>query len=110
MNGISYVLYISVNPVSKPQAPSAAIEDIEFNHAFYSFCTFCHLYYGKKINFATIFTKIITNPKLKKIYKIAIDEDSDFEALKKFMMIEPSITRSKYITKIINKNKVNLNG
>lgn len=82
------------------------IEDHEFIHAFYSFCTFCHLYYGKKINFATIFTKIITNPKIKKLYKIAIDEESDFEALKKFMLLEPSVTKSKYITKIINKGKI----
>lgn len=96
--------------MSRPKSPSSAIEDIEFNHSFYSFCTFCHIYYGKKINFATIFTKIITKPKIKKLYKIVIDETSDFEALKKFMIIEPSVTKSKYITKIINKNKVNLDG
>jgi len=95
---------------SKPKLPSATIEDTEFNHAFYSFCTFCHLYYGKKINFATVFTKVITNPKIKRIYKLVIDEDSDFQALKKFIAIEPSVTKSKYITKIINKNKVNLDG
>jgi hypothetical protein len=98
-----------VKPTSKPPLPNATMEDIEFNHAFYSFCTFCHLYYGKKINFATIFTKIITTSKIKRLYKLAIDESSDFEALRKFMLIEPSITKSKYITKIINKNKVNLN-
>jgi hypothetical protein len=84
------------------------VEDKEFNHSFYSFCTFCHLFYNKKINFATIFTKIITNPKIKKLYKTTIDESSDFEALKKFMHLEPSVTKSKYITKIINKKRVNL--
>ena len=94
----------------KTIVPGQTLESLEFNHSFYSFCTFCHIYYGKKINFATIFTKIITNPKMKKLYKIVIDEDSDFEALRKFMIIEPSVTKSKYITKIINKKMINMNG
>ena len=106
---VLHITYLMSN-TSKPKLPSATIEDTEFNHAFYSFCTFCHLYYGKKINFATVFTKVITNPKIKRIYKLVIDEDSDFQALKKFIAIEPSVTKSKYITKIINKNKVNLDG
>ena len=93
---------------TKNTIPSATLESTEFNHSFYSFCTFCHIYYGKKINFATIFTKIITNPKMKNLYKIVIDEDSDSEALRKFMIIEPSITKSKYITKIINKKMINM--
>ena len=45
---------------------------------------------------------------MKNLYKIVIDEDSDSEALRKFMIIEPSITKSKYITKIINKKMINM--
>lgn len=88
------------------RSPHALIEQEELTHAFYSFCTFCFLYYGKKINFATIFTKILQEEKLRSIYKIAIAESSDFEALKVFILFEPSITKSKYITKIINKGKI----
>jgi hypothetical protein len=88
------------------KSPCLLIEDRELVHSFYSFCTFCFLYYGKKINFATIFTKILQDEKLRKLYKTTISEPSDFEALRKFILFEPSITKSKYITKIINKNKI----
>lgn len=90
------------------RSPHALIEDEELAHAFYGFCTFCFLYYGKKINFATIFTKILQEEKLKNLYKMAISEPSDFEALRIFIMFEPSITKSKYITKIINKNCITI--
>lgn len=80
-----------------------SIENEELAHAFYSFCTFCHIIYGKKINFATIFTKILTDEKIKAIYKITISEPSDFEAFRIFIRFEPSITKSKYITKVLNK-------
>lgn len=88
------------------KSPQAFIEDEELCHAFYSFCTFCYLYYGKKINFATIFTKLLQEEKLRNLYKITISESSDFEALRKFIIFEPSITKSKYITKIINKKEI----
>lgn len=88
------------------KSPYVLIEDEELVHSFYSFCTFCYLYYGKKINFATIFTKILQDDKLRKLYKICISEPSDYEALRKFILFEPSITKSKYITKIINKGKI----
>jgi len=88
------------------RSPYLLIQDEELVHSFYCFCTFCYLYYGKKINFATIFTKILQDDKLKRLYKLTISEPSDFEAFKKFILFEPSITKSKYITKIINKVKV----
>jgi len=88
------------------RTPYSSIETEELSHAFYSFCTFCYMYYGKKINFATIFTKLLQEEKLRTLYKISISENSDFEALRKFIIFEPSITKSKYITKIINKGKI----
>ena len=93
--------------ISEPsiiKSPHVCIEDEELAHSFYSFCTFCFLYYGKKINFATIFTKLLQEEKLRTLYKISISESSDFEAIRKFIIFEPTITKSKYITKIINKN------
>ena len=88
------------------KSPHLVIEDEELVHAFYSFCTFCYLYYGKKINFATIFTKILQDDKLRNLYKLTISEQSDYEAFRKFILFEPSITKSKYITKIINKGRI----
>ena len=95
-----------VEEKSITKTPYANIETDELSHAFYSFCTFCFLYYGKKINFATIFTKLLQDKKLRILFKISISENSDYEALRKFIIFEPSITKSKYITKIINKGKI----
>ena len=83
--------------------PDTLIENEELAHAFYSFCTYCHCIYGKKINFATIFTKILSDEKIKAIYKIAISEPSDFEAFRLFIKFEPSIAKRKYITKVLNR-------
>jgi hypothetical protein len=99
---------MSKNIISN-KSPNLLIEDTELIHSFYSFCTFCFLYYGKKVNFATIFTKILQDDKLRYLYKLTISEPSDFEALRKFILFEPSITKSKYITKIINKKIINFN-
>jgi hypothetical protein len=97
---------VIINESTSNKSPYLQIEDKELVNSFYSFCTFCFLYHGKKINFATIFTKILQDDKLRKLYKISISEPSDFEALRKFIVFEPSITKSKYITKIINKGKI----
>lgn len=86
--------------------PGNDIETVESMHAFYCFCTFCYLYYGKKVNFATIFTKVITDKKIRNFYKQLISEDNDYEALKIFIDFEPSVTKSKYVTKIINRKKI----
>lgn len=88
------------------RSPYLIIQDEELQHAFYCFCTFCYLYYGKKINFATIFTRILQDKKIRNLYKITISEPSDFEAIRKFIGFQPTIAKSKYVTKIINKHRI----
>jgi len=87
------------------KSPSQNMEDAEFEHAFYSFCTFVSLLHGKKMNFPTVFLKILENEKIRKMFIDLIGEESDFGAIQKFIETEPSITKSKYVTKYLNKNK-----
>ena len=88
--------------------PTQNIENDEFRHAFLSFCTLGSILNGKKMNFPTVFLKILENTNLRQIYMAHINEDSEFVAIKKFIEMEPSITKSKYITKYLNKLKTPL--
>jgi transcription elongation factor GreA-like protein len=83
--------------------PFDNIQDEEFQKSFYSFCTFVSLMHDKKMNFATIFLKILENKALRDIFVSIIDEENDFNAIKKYVITEPSITKSKYVTKFLNK-------
>jgi len=89
-------------------APTHHIEEAEFTHAFLSFCTLVSLLNGKKMNYPTVFLKILENAKIRELYMEHIHEDSEFAAIKKFIDMEPSITKSKYITKYLNKLKTPL--
>ena len=85
--------------------PFDEMQDIEFNKSFYSFCTYVTLVYDKKMNFATVFLKILENKTLRDMFVSIIDEDNEFGAIQKFIHTEPSICKSKYVTKFLNKFK-----
>tara|TARA_A100001515_G_scaffold58130_2_gene45911 strand:- start:3182 stop:3466 length:285 start_codon:yes stop_codon:yes gene_type:complete len=87
------------------KTPAQNIESNEFDHAFLTFCTFVSLLHGKKMNYPTVFLKILENKRLREIYMNLINEDNEFGAISKFIETEPSITKSKYITKYLNKQK-----
>lgn len=88
--------------------PYNSIENEEFLHSFYSFCTFMTLVSGKKLNYATVFLKLLENESFLNLYKLYINENNTYSALKKFIQTEPSISKSKYITKFLNKFDKNI--
>ena len=58
------------------KSPSQTIESHEFDHAFLTFCTFVSLLHGKKMNYPTVFLKILENKRLREIYMNLINEES----------------------------------
>jgi len=85
------------------KSPYESLQTDEYNHIFYSFCTYVSLCYDKKMNFATVFLKLLENKGLRDVFISLIDEDNEFNAIKKFIQTEPSISKSKYVTKFLNK-------
>ena len=83
--------------------PYDSIQDEEFLHSFYSFCTYVSICGDKKMNFATVFLKILENKGLCDIFISIIEEENNFTAIQRFIRTEPSVTKSKYITKYLNK-------
>jgi len=83
--------------------PYEYIEKEETLHAFYSFCTYVAICGDKKMNYATVFLKILDNKGMCDIFVSVMEEENIFNAVKKFIQIEPSVTKSKYISKFLNR-------
>ena len=69
--------------------PYDRIQVNEFERSFYSFCTFVALLHDKKMNFATVFLKILENKALREIFISIIEEENDFTAIKRYIETEP---------------------
>jgi len=86
--------------------PSQSIIDRESEHILLSFCTFCTLLKGKKLSFQNVFILVLQDEKIRLLLKDLLGMDTNFEIVKLFLEYDPTITKSKYITKYINSNKI----
>lgn len=77
----------------------------EFNIAFTSFCTLVSLYHNKRLNLPNIFLILLKDEKFREIYKEICNIETDFDAFKMFLGQCPSLYKSKYVKKYLNKNK-----
>tara|TARA_R110000824_G_scaffold368043_1_gene557295 strand:+ start:333 stop:536 length:204 start_codon:yes stop_codon:yes gene_type:complete len=59
---------------------------------------------GKKLSLQNIFILVLQEKKLRDILKELLTIESNFELVRLFIDFEPSITKSKYITKFLNAN------
>ena len=84
--------------------PSKALIKEESEHLLLCFCTFCSLLKGKKLSLQNIFILVLQEKKLRDILKELLTIETNFDVVKLFIDFEPSITKSKYITKFLNAN------
>lgn len=77
-------------------------EKQEMHHNFLSFCSFLCLLIGKKLNLPNIFLLILKNNNYKSILKTLVSVDSDYELFKMFIEYDPTLSKSKYISKFLN--------
>lgn len=86
--------------------PSFDLIEEETNHLFLSFCTFVMNLNGKKLSIQNVFIKILQSYKLMNIIREILNLETDYEVVKLFLEFDPSIAKSKYVTKWLNsKNK-----
>lgn len=74
-------------------------------HKFLCFCSFLCIINGKRLNIANIFLELIKNENYKNILKDLICIDTDYELLKFIIDYDPTIAKSKYISKFLNSPK-----
>lgn len=88
-------------------SPSHDIITAESEHILLCFCTYCTLLKGKKMSFQNVFILILQDTSLRNLLKELLGVESNFEVVKIFLDYDPTITKSKYITKYLNnKNKL----
>jgi len=74
-------------------------------HKFLCFCSFLCIINGKRLNIANIFLELIKNENYKNILKDILAIESDYELLKFIIDYDPTIAKSKYISKFLNSPK-----
>jgi len=74
-------------------------------HKFLCFCSFLCIINGKRLNIANIFLELIKNENYKNILKDILAIETDYELLKFIVDYDPTIAKSKYISKFLNSPK-----
>lgn len=70
-----------------------------------TFCSFLTIISGKKLNMPNIFLLLLKNKNYRDYIKIMLDIDNDYQLFKIFIDYDPTLYKSKYISKYLNKNK-----
>lgn len=67
------------------------------------FCSFLTIISGKKLNLPNIFLLLLKNKNYREMLKVMVDVDNDYSLLKMFIDYDPTLHKSKYISKYLNK-------
>ena len=70
-----------------------------------AFCSFITILHGKKLNLPNIFLCLLKSKKYREILKTMLDLDCDYQIFKVLIDYDPTLHKSKYISKYLNKNK-----
>ena len=86
----------------------STLERKDSTHKFLSLCSFVSVCENKKINLANVFLLILKEKKYRNLFKESLYLESNFELVKMFLQHDPYLYKSKYITKFLKKNTLNL--
>jgi hypothetical protein len=79
--------------------------EFEQEYNMLAFCSFLTIIHGKKLNLPNIFLLLLKNKKYRELFKLMLDLDCDYQIFKMFIEYDPTLYKSKYISKYLNKNK-----
>lgn len=82
--------------------PSSNLIEEESSHLFLCYCSFVNNLKGKKLSVQNVFVHTLQDEKLKNIVKLLLSFDTDQEIVKMFLDFDPTIAKSKYVTKYVN--------
>ena len=87
--------------------PSHNLIENESEHLFLCFCTFVMNLKGKKLSVQNVFVQTLQDEKLKNVMKTMMSLDSDYELVRVFLNFDPTIAKSKFVTKWVNQSNKN---
>lgn len=82
--------------------PSSNMIENEQLHLFLCYCTFIVNIQGKKMSVQNVFVHTLQNDKMRDLLKKLLCMDTDFDVVKMFLDFDPSLVKSKYVTKYLN--------
>ena len=88
--------------------PYITLEKKDIIHKFLSLCSFISICENKKLNLANVFLLILKEKKYRDLFKDTLLLDSNYDLVKLFLQHDPYLYKSKYITKFLKKNTLNL--
>ena len=84
--------------------PVSTMYESESIRVFLSFCSFVCIVKNKKMNLPNIFLWLLKDEKLREIFKMLSDLETDYDVLKYFLDHDPTLYKSKYIRNFLNEN------
>lgn len=84
------------------ETPSNNMETNEYHSILIKFITFVILVNNKKTNLPSLFNQIFEDKELFDLYKKMCGFDDDIDAVREFLYFDESISKSKFIKKIVN--------
>ena len=88
--------------------PYTILERKDMIHSFLCLCSFVCILENKKLNLANVFLLVLKEERYRELFKNALLLDSNYELVKLFLQHDPYLYKSKYITKYLKKNSINL--
>ena len=88
--------------------PYTILEKKDIVHTFLTLCSFISISENRKINLANVFLLVLKEERYRQLFKESLLLDSNFELVKIFLQHDPYLYKSKYITKYLKKNSINL--
>ena len=89
-------------------SPYTVLEKKDIVHKFLTLCSFVSICENKKLNLANVFLLVLKEKKYRDLFKESLIIENNFELVRLFLLHEPYLYKSKYITKFLKKHTLNL--
>ena len=89
-------------------SPYTNLDRKDIVHIFLTLCSFISICENRKINLANVFLLVLKEERYRDLFKNSLLIDSNYELVKLFLQHDPYLYKSKYITKYLKKNSINL--
>ena len=89
-------------------SPYTILERKDIIHTFLTLCSFISICENRKINLANVFLLVLKEDRYRELFKKSLLIDSNYELVKLFLQLDAYLYKSKYITKYLKKNSIDL--
>ena len=89
-------------------SPYTILERKDIIHTFLTLCSFISICENRKVNLANVYLLVLKEDRYRELFKQSLLLDSNYDLVKLFLQHDPYLYKSKYITKYLKKNSIDL--